>query len=125
MFGASCGRRFGLATVAALLALLALPGLLGAGDGWAAARGAAATIRVGDDFFSPASKSIAKGDLLRFKWVGDHSHNVRKKRGPGGEFDSGFTAAEGVNFRKRFRRPGTYRLVCDLHDEMRMTVNVH
>jgi plastocyanin len=76
---------------------------------------AAFKVKVGDDFFSPDKATISAGS-------GDH--NVVKKRGPGGPFASGTTDDPGVNFKKKFKKPGTYKLICSVHDEMKMKLTV-
>jgi plastocyanin len=103
-------------TVAALT--LAFAGVAGAG-------GDTTTVRLGDNFFQPDSKKVAKGTKIRFKWTGEEEHNVTKKRGPGRSFASETTSATGVNFKRTFRKRGTYRLICTVHpDDMKLKVEV-
>jgi plastocyanin len=86
---------------------------------------AGTTVKLGDNFFDPDRKTIAKGTRVRFKWIGEEEHNVVKKRGPGPGFASETTDVPGVNFTKRFKRAGRYRLVCTIHPEdMKMTLRV-
>ncbi|HEU4904497.1 MAG TPA: plastocyanin/azurin family copper-binding protein [Solirubrobacterales bacterium] len=86
---------------------------------------AATTVRLGDNFFAPSSKTIARGAKVRFKWIGNRPHNVKKRRGPGGGFKSRTTSRRGVNFAKKFRKRGAYKLICTIHPEtMRMTLRV-
>lgn len=83
------------------------------------------TVKLGDDFFSPAKLSVAKGTLVRFKWIGNNDHNVVKKSGPGGSFASTTTSDPGVNFKKKFKKAGKYKLICTIHaPDMKMTLNV-
>ena len=82
------------------------------------------TISLGDNFFKPASKTVRRGTIVRFKWIGNNPHNVTKRRGPGPRFRSRTTRRRGVNFAKRFRRRGLYRLVCTIHPGMRITLRV-
>ena len=77
--------------------------------------GASTTIAVGDDFFSPSSTTISAGTKVKFNWVGDGDHDVVKKKGPGGGFSSGVTDEQGVNFTKKFRKSGTYKIICSIH----------
>jgi len=107
-------------TISALTAaaLLAVPLFAGTGS-------AATTIRLGDDFFAPSSKTVAAGSKVRFRWTGNRPHNVTKSRGPGRGFASRTTRRRGVNFAKRFSKRGTYRLYCSIHPStMRMTLRV-
>lgn len=103
--------------VTALLATAALPAFAGAAN--------AATVTVGDNFFSPTAKTVSVGTKVKFNWVGKRKHNVVKTSGPGGRIASGKTDDTGVNLAKRFGTAGTYKFVCTLHpDEMRMTLKV-
>lgn len=84
------------------------------------------TIKLDDNFFSPSSKSIKKGTTVRFKWVGEEKHNVVKKKGPGRSFASETTDAPGVHFKKKFKKAGTYRIICTIHaDEMKLKLKVN
>ena len=68
--------------------------------------------------------SISAGTKLAFNWIGKDDHNVTKKKGPGGGFASATTDARGVNFQKKFKKAGTYKLICTVHDGMKMKVQV-
>ena len=105
----------GLAAVAAVVALM-VPALSGA---------ASTTVKVGDDFFKPATKTVSKGTTVRFKWIGTDKHNVVKQKGPGRFFASETTDDPGVNFTKKFSRAGRYKLIGTIHDEMKMTLKVN
>jgi len=101
----------------AAVALLSLPPGAGAAP--------KKTITLGDNFFAPGKKTVRRGTKVRFKWVGNNSHNVTKRRGPGGGIRSRTTSSDGVNFAKRFTKRGTYRFVCTIHpSEMRFTLRV-
>ncbi len=82
------------------------------------------TVKLDDDFFAPKSATVAAGTKVRFKWVGEDQHNVAKSSGPGASFESALTDERGVNFEKRFKKSGTYGLICTIHDEMKMTLKV-
>ncbi|MGH2950840.1 MAG: plastocyanin/azurin family copper-binding protein [Solirubrobacterales bacterium] len=104
-------RRSALAALAAALAcVLALGGVAGAGG--------SKTVKLGDNFFDPARTSVAKDTKVRFKWVNtQEQHNVVKKRGPGRDFASETTDDPGVNYTKKFKRAGRYKLICTIHPE--------
>lgn len=111
------------AALIAIAALLAVPGFAGTEPETAAA--AKTAIRLGDNFFKPARKAVRRGTLVRFRWIGRNRHNVTKRRGPGRRFKSRTTRRRGVNFSKRFRKRGTYRLICTIHPtEMRLKLRV-
>jgi plastocyanin len=104
-------------TLAALLAVFATAAIAGTAH--------AATIKVGDNFFNPARKTVSVGTKVKFKWVGRRKHNVVKTSGPGGNLASGVTDDGGVNLAKRFGRRGTYKFICTLHpSEMHFKLRV-
>ena len=105
--------------IAALVAVGVLA-LLGSG-----AAAAATTIKVDDNFFAPHKKTVSSGTKVKFKWVGSNSHNVTKTKGPGGSFASETTSRKGVNFTKKFKKSGTYKLVCTIHQGMDMKLKVN
>ena len=105
----------GLAAVAVVAALI-VPAVGGA---------AGTTVKLGDDFFSPDKKTVSKGTTVRFKWIGTNDHNVVKQSGPGGSFASETTDEPGVNFTKKFKKVGKYKIVCTIHDEMKLTLKVN
>jgi plastocyanin len=84
------------------------------------------TVKVADVEFAPESLTVRKGTLVRFNWVGVQTHNVTKGSGPGRFFRSSDESKPGVHFKRRFKKPGRYRLICTLHlpDDMRMTLRV-
>ena len=82
------------------------------------------TVSVGDNFFNPNKLTVSKGTKVKFKWIGDDSHNVVKKSGPGGDFSSPITDDRGVNLTHKFSKSGTYKLICTVHEDMKMKVNV-
>ena len=105
-----------LAAAAALIALI-----VPAGGGAAAGT----TVKLGDNFFSPTKKSVSSGTTVRFKWIGDDEHNVVKQSGPGRSFASETTDDPGVNYTKKFKKAGKYKIVCTLHEEMKLTLKVN
>lgn len=86
------------------------------------------TVKVLDDYFSPAKLTVPRGSTITWKWpedVGD-THDVRLIDAPKGvkKFKSQ-EAAAAYAFRRKLRRKGTYRFFCSLHAEtMRMTIRV-
>jgi len=83
------------------------------------------TVKVADDFYSPDSLTVSKGTKVKFNWVGKHKHNVVKTKGPGGAFSSVATSANGVNFKHKFSKSGTYKIICTIHPEMTMKLKVN
>jgi plastocyanin len=103
------------ATVTVIAAAAAIPAFAGT-----------KSVKIGDNYFvrpaNNATVTIGKGSSLRFLWRGHAPHNVVKKRGPGGSFDSHVRTSG--SWTHRFTRGGTYKLVCTIHSGMKLTVKV-
>ena len=87
------------------------------------------TIRIGDNFFAPASVKVKRGTLVTWRWpsfeqAGD-VHDVKLKSGPKGvkKFQSE-AASTDYSFKRKLTVAGTYKLVCTLHEEMTQTIKV-
>ena len=104
------------------VAAVAVVGVLALG-GVAGAKGST-TIKLLSETFSPSEKSISAGTKVKFNWV-DGKHNVVKSKGPGGSFASGTTSATGVNFTKKFSTAGTYKIICTIHEDMKLKLKVN
>jgi plastocyanin len=110
-------RKLTIVPLIAIAALLAIPAL--------ASSASAATITLGDSFFSPDSKTVTVGTKVKFNWTGKKKHNVTKKSGPGASFNSVTTKTDGINFVKTFNKAGVYKIFCTVHPkEMHMTLKV-
>jgi plastocyanin len=105
-----------------LLALVATA-LVAAGALALPAVGAGSTraVALRDNFFAPKKVTVHRGTTLRFVWRGHLKHNVDVLRGPQ-KFRSPFRFKG--SYIKRVTRPGTYRLVCEVHTGMTMTLTV-
>ena len=79
------------------------------------------TVRVDDNVFRPDSLTVNRGDTVRFRWVGDALHNVRKTSGPSFRNISNRTSG---TVSRRLTRRGTLRLVCSIHPGMDMRIRV-
>jgi len=112
--------RRGLALVAGAALLSAAP---------AAVAASKKTVKVGDNFYSPKTLTVSKGTTVTWKWPGfDQAgdvHDVSLKSGPKGvkKFHSE-EAATDYSFKRKLTVPGVYKLVCTLHEDMRMTIRV-
>jgi plastocyanin len=97
--------------------------------GAAPAQAAKRSVRIYDNYFLPDSLSVKRGTVVVWRWPGfDEAgdvHDVKLKSGPKGvkKFHSEAAATE-YTFRRRLRVPGRYRIVCTLHEEMRMQIRV-
>jgi len=72
--------------------------------------------------FSPRSLTVARGTQVTFRWTGDEPHNVVVTSGPA-RFRTPVRRA-GATFTRRFTKAGTYRIICTLHDGMRLRLTV-
>lgn len=113
-------KRGGVFTIAAASVLAVA--VLAAPSG--AAGGKQRTVEIADNYFLPGFLKVKKGTLVKFRWAGNEEHDVTKRRGPGKPFASETTSQPGINFKKRFRKTGSYRLVCTVHPGMDMTLKV-
>jgi len=112
--------------VRGLIALLAGAALISAAPAHGAAR---KTVSVGDNYFTSQSLSVKRGTKVTWRWPGYEEagdvHDVGLMKGPRGvrKFRSE-AASTDYSFSRKLTVPGTYRLGCSLHHEMRMTVKV-
>ena len=87
----------------------------------------AANVEVADNYYAPAKLTVRRGTRVTWRWpeVAGDVHDVKLKSAPRGvrKFQSQ-PASSGYRFRRRLRKPGRYRIVCTLHEEMTMTVRV-
>jgi len=112
--------------VRGLIALLAGAALISAAPAHGAAR---KTVTVGDNYFASQSLSVKRGTKITWRWPGYEEsgdvHDVGLMKGPKGvrKFRSEAASTE-YSYSRKLTVPGTYRLGCSLHHEMRMTVKV-
>ncbi|RKQ92911.1 plastocyanin [Solirubrobacter pauli] len=76
-----------------------------------------ATVRVGDNVFTPKTATIAAGGTVTWRWVGKKAHDV---------VGSGFKSKvqKTGTFKRTFAKQGTYKYVCTLHRGMAGTIRV-
>lgn len=113
-----------LLAAVALVAALALAAVPASAERDRANVAATKSITVGDNFFSPTSRSIKRNDSIRFSWNGTSKrHNVTVRSGPV-KFKSK-TRRGSYSYTRKFGTKGTYRLYCTLHpDSMKATAKV-
>jgi plastocyanin len=89
------------------------------------AMAATRTVKVGDFFFvrngSTPTVSVRRGTTVKWLWVGQIRHNVTVLSGPV-KFHSR-TITKG-SFSRQLTRAGTYRIICTIHPNMKMTLRV-
>src|ERR1700742_3288604 len=87
------------------------------------------TIKVDNNFYAPKTLTVNKGTSVNWKWPGfDQAgdvHDVKLKSGPKGVkvFQSD-AASSDYAFKRKLTVPGTYRIICTLHEDMVMTIKV-
>jgi len=87
---------------------------------------AATTIAVGQHgmLFTRSSASLAKGDRMIFTNEDNVIHNIHIF-GPGNDDSTDLGLQKpSVNLSHRFDKAGAYRIRCNIHPAMRMTVDV-
>jgi plastocyanin len=95
----------------------------------APASAAKKTVRIGDNYFLPDTLRVDRGTTVVWRWPGfDEAgdvHDVKLKSGPKGvkKFHSE-AASTDFTFRRKLRKAGRYRIVCTLHDDMKMSIRV-
>lgn len=122
----------GVAGGLALLAAAALPlsAALASDPATAAGKSKTYKTKVADDYYSPSTLKIHKGDKVKYKWQDDNGnpHNVTLDKGPSGVKKKDFTSATGtigIKFAPKFTKTGTYDFICTIHPGvMKQTVKV-
>jgi plastocyanin len=85
--------------------------------------GASATksVSVKDDFFSPKAVRIASGGKVVWRWKGENDHNVKFRKVPAGATrPRGSTTKSSGRLARTFKKRGTYRYVCTIHQDLGM-----
>ena len=85
------------------------------------------TVKLYDNYFTPDELKVSKGSTVTWKWPLDpiDVHDVKLKKGPDGvrKFHSE-PASSGYTYKRKLKVKGTYRIICTLHEEMKMTIKV-
>jgi len=85
------------------------------------------TVKVSDDFYAPGKLTVPKGSTIKWTWPygNTNTHDVKLAKGPRSakKFWSD-PAAQGFTFTRKLTVAGTYRIVCTLHQTMKMTIVV-
>jgi plastocyanin len=109
-------KRLRLLAVIGVLAVLAVVGAIAV-----PAFGATKSVGLKDNRFVPKRLTVRHGTTLHFVWRGKLPHNVVVKRGP-----AKFRSPVKIHgtFNRKVTRRGTYKLVCEVHFGMTMTLKV-
>ena len=85
------------------------------------------TVKVADDRYSPKRLAVAKGTRIKWVWSSGnaHRHDVYLYKRPKGSrrFQSPPATAP-FRFARKLRKPGVYKILCTLHEGMRMRIDV-
>lgn len=118
------------AIAAAVLTLATAGGLAipsTAADGPAVTAAGTSTVAIADDRYSPKRLEVAKGTRIKWVWSSDNEgrHDVYLDSRPDGarRFHSPPATAP-FSFTRKLRKPGTYKILCTLHEGMRMRIDV-
>ena len=86
------------------------------------------SVQVADNYYLPAKLTVKPKTAVTWKWPSDVAidvHDVKLKSAPKGvkKWQSE-PASSGYRYKRTFKQPGTYKIVCTLHEEMTMTITV-
>jgi plastocyanin len=86
------------------------------------------SVEVADNYYLPDKLTVKKGAAVTWKWPDDVAidvHDVKLKSAPKGvkKWQSE-PASSGYRFKRTFKKPGKYKIICTLHEEMTMTITV-
>lgn len=107
--------------LAGVAALAAAPAAL------PAVRAKRKVVTVNDNYYMPAKVTVPRGTTIVWKWPADAGdvHDVKlTKRPKGVKVFQSEPGSAGYAFSRKLTVPGTYRIVCTLHEEMTMTITV-
>jgi plastocyanin len=112
--------------VRAVLALVLAGAALSAAPATAAAP-KPRTVTINDNYYLPAKLTIKPRTKVVWRWPAEAGdvHDVKLKAAPKGvkKFHSE-PASAGYAFKRTLEKPGRYKIVCTLHEEMTMTITV-
>jgi plastocyanin len=88
----------------------------------------AKSVHVADNYYHPATLTVHAGAAVTWKWPDDIAidvHDVKLRSAPKGvkKWQSE-PASSGYRYKRTFKEPGTYKIVCTLHEQMTMTISV-
>jgi plastocyanin len=81
-------------------------------------------IAVEDNFFDARSLTIHRGEIVRWRWYGQNSHNVTLVKVPNRASKRGADSRMHGRFKRSFWKRGVYKYVCTNHDGMVGTLYV-
>jgi len=113
--------------VLALAMLSAAATLAAAAPAPVAETAATKRVTINDNYYGPAKLKVRKGTTIAWVWpdIPVDVHDVKLKKGPKGvkRFWSD-AASSSYTYKRKLKVPGTYSIICTLHEEMAMTIRV-
>jgi plastocyanin len=88
------------------------------------------TVTIGDNYYAPDTLKVKKGTTVVWRWPsfeqGGDVHDVKLGAGrpKGAKKFQSEAASTDYTFKRKLTVPGKYKIVCTLHEEMRMTIRV-
>ena len=109
-----------IACVALVVALVVLAPAAGARGDHVRGTTSRVRVRIVDNNFRPASITVSRGTIVKWKNRGENTHTTTSDDGL---WDR--TLSPGDSFRKRFRHRGTFTYHCTIHSNMQGTITVN
>jgi len=109
------------------VAVLALAGVARVAAPATAAAPKPRTVKIADNYYLPAKLTVKPRTKVVWRWPSEAGdvHDVKLKSAPKGvkKFHSQ-PASASYTFKRTLEKPGRYKIVCTLHEEMKMTITV-
>ena len=84
-------------------------------------------VKINDNYYLPAKLKVKPRTKIVWRWPSEAGdvHDVKLKSAPKGvkKFHSQ-PASASYTFKRRLDKPGRYKIICTLHEEMTMTITV-
>jgi plastocyanin len=85
------------------------------------------TVTINDNYYLPGKLTVKPRTKIVWRWPAEAGdvHDVKLKSGPKGvkKFHSE-AASTDYSFKRKLKVAGKYKIICTLHEEMRMTIRV-
>ena len=85
------------------------------------------TVKIADNYYLPAKLTVRPCTTIKWRWPAEAGdvHDVKLSSAPRGvkKFHSQ-PASASYTFKRTLEKPGRYKIICTLHEEMKMTITV-
>jgi plastocyanin len=82
------------------------------------------SVKVQDNSFGPKTLTVKKGTKVTWKWSGMNPHNVTVTSAPKGAKKFHSKTQTSGSFSQTLSKPGTYKIVCTIHQSLGMIMTV-